>query len=217
MHSMSCNMPASFQDVVRFMKDIATQFSDTNELYKQCNIHFERSTATVLLAVDVLDPMFEPVELSVSKCGDTLLVNGYPVTEELSYNNIMEEFKHLHISVYNTLGYLHSEEKAGVNWSIKYDKKRNFITVTDKSTKKFLFRITFTPYNRLNEPILIMACLDDTKCYERFQSYVQLAAMLKSTKKPEFVKTPRTWNQKKQICTSDKTKTEKKIRDTSPL
>jgi len=199
-------MTASFLDVVRFMKDIATQFSDTTEQYKQCNIRFERSTANVLLVVDVLDPMFEPVELSVSKCGDTFLVNGYVMTEDLSYNNILETFKHLHVSVYNTLSFLYSEERAGANWSIQYEKKRNLITVTDKTTHRFLFRITFTPYNRLNETILIMACLDDTQCYERFGSYVQLATMLKS-RKPEIVKTPKIWNKNQLITNKHKIRT----------
>ena len=173
-------MPISFDDVISIMKDIAAQLSSNT--YEQCNIRFERSASTVLLAVDALNPLFEIIELTVSKkVADKKIswfINGEPVDETcITYGNLIDRFRHLNIAVYNTLNYLHRQR---TNWTIEYDKMRNLILVTDKTTGAFLFKVTFTPYNRLNEHTELMVCFSDSQAYEKFKSYGQLITALYS-------------------------------------
>ena len=178
-------MPISFDDVISIMKDIAAQLSSNTDTYEQCNIRFERSASLVLLAVDVLNPLFEIIELTVSKKVDdkkiSWFINGEPVEETcITYGNLIDRFRHLNLGVYNTLVYLHREGKRGTNWTIEYDKTRNLIVIIDKTTGAFLFKVTFTPYNRLNENTELMVCFSDSQTYEKFKSYGQLITALYS-------------------------------------
>ena len=179
-------MPLTLNDVARIMNNIAAQFSSNVELYEQCKLRFERVGLAVVLSVDVLNSRFETVELTVSQDErkTAWFVNGAPVEEAyLTYSNLVERFKHLHIGVYNTLNNLHGEvEKRGANWAIVYDRQQNGVIVTNKATGFFLFKVAFTPYNRLNEATTLMVCFDDMHSYEKFQSYGQLITALYSKK-----------------------------------
>jgi len=173
-----------FSDVVKFMKKISIQLSSNYELYDQCKLSFayDNQRKTISLSVELMFDNIEKIEAIISrtKKGEqyTWFFNGVPVSEDsINYKLVFDKFRLFNKQMFISFSFLHDEPESE-NWDIKYHSTDNSIQVQNKSSREHLFKITFDPYESLDQDTNgMIQCKTDTH-YLKFINYGQLNNIL---------------------------------------
>ena len=173
-----------FSDVVKFMKKISIQLSSNYELYDQCKLSFayDNKRKTISLSVELMFENFEKIEARISRTEKdgqyTWFFNEQRVSENsINYKLVFDKFKHLNKQMFISFSFLHDELESK-SWDIQYHSSDNSIQVQNNDSHELLFKITFDPYERLDQDTNgMIQCKTDAYCL-KFTSYGQLHNIL---------------------------------------